>query len=74
MSFGIGFLLSAFGSDEEPEQLVRYEVKLLDGSDLALYSASHDFEVDDCVEISMHEDLEQHPPSMKRNKDACVTE
>lgn len=71
VSIGIGFLLSPFvsgGSDPEP---VRYEVELIDGGQMTIYHNSRDFEVDDCVEISVHPDEKEHPPTMKRNKGGC---
>jgi hypothetical protein len=71
LSIGIGFLLSAFSSEDAPENLVQYEVKLPDGKMLRLFSEQNEFEVSDCVEITMHEDVDQHPPVMKLNKDAC---
>ena len=71
VSIGIGFLLSPFvsgGSEPEP---VRYEVELIDGGQMTIYHNSRDFEVDDCVEISVHPDEKEHPPTMKRNKGGC---
>lgn len=71
VSIGIGFLLSPFisgGSDPDP---VRYEVNLIDGGQMTIYHDSQDFEVDDCVKITVHPDEKKHPPTMKRNKDGC---
>jgi hypothetical protein len=71
VSIGIGFLLSPFvsgGSEPEP---VRYEVELIDGGQMTIYHNSRDFEVDDCVRITVHPDEKKHPPTMKRNKDGC---
>ena len=73
VSVGIGFLLGAFssgGSDPDP---VRYEINLLDGGQMTLYDDSRDFEVGDCVEITVHPDEKKHPPEMKRNKGGCTT-
>ena len=71
VSIGVGVLLSSlFSGDSEPE-LVRYEVDLKDGGQFTIYLESRDFEVDDCVEISVHPDEDKHPPTMKRNKGAC---
>lgn len=70
-SIGLGFLLSdIFSSDSEPE-LVRYEVDLKDGGQFTIYLDSPDFEVDDCVEITLHPDEEKYPPTMTRKKGAC---
>ncbi len=71
ISIGLGFLLSQFnsgGSDPEP---VRYEVELEDGGQMTIYHDSRDFEVDDCVRITVHPDEEKHPPTMRRYKDGC---
>lgn len=71
VSIGLGFLLGSFssgGSDPEP---VRYEVNLIDGGQMTIYHDSRDFEVDDCVKITVHPDEEKHPPTMKRNKGGC---
>ena len=71
ISIGVGVLLSSlFSSDSEPE-LVRYEVDLKDGGQFTIYLESRDFEIDDCVEISVHPDEDEHPPTMKRSKGAC---
>jgi len=71
VSIGIGVLLSSFFSGESDQDLVRYEVDLKDGGQFTIYHDSRDFEVDDCVEITVHPDEDKHPPTMKRNKDAC---
>ncbi len=71
VSIGLGFLLGSFssgGSDPEP---VRYEIDLIDGGQMTIYHDSRDFEVDDCVEITVHPDEKKHPPTMKRNKGGC---
>jgi hypothetical protein len=71
VSIGIGVLLSSFFSGESDQELVRYEVDLKDGGQFTIYHDSRDFEVDDCVEITVYPDEDKHPPTMKRNKDAC---
>lgn len=71
VSIGIGFLLGAFssgGSDPEP---VRYEVDFTDGGQMTIYHDSRDFEVGDCVKITVHPDEKKHPPKMKRYKGGC---
>ena len=71
IGIGVGVLLSSFlSSDSEPE-LVRYEVDLKDGGQFTIYHESRNFEIDDCVEISVHPDEDKHPPTMKRKKGAC---
>jgi len=44
---------------------MRYEVELEDGDQISVYHDSHDFQIGDCVEITLH------PPAMKRIKDGC---
>ncbi|NCF36557.1 MAG: hypothetical protein GWP56_09245 [Gammaproteobacteria bacterium] len=61
ISIGLGFLL-------EP---VRYEVDLVDGGQMTIYHDSKDFEVGDCVKITVHPDEKKYPPTMKRNKGGC---
>jgi len=71
VSIGIGVLFSSIlsgGSDPNP---VRYEIDLLDGGQMTIYHDSRDFEVDDCVKITVHPDEKKHPPKMQRNKDGC---
>lgn len=71
VSIGIGVLLSSFFSGGSDQDLMRYEVDLKDGGQFTIYHDSHDFEVEDCVEITVYPDEDKHPPTMKRNKDAC---
>lgn len=71
ISIGLGFLLSDIFSGSSDQQLVRYEVDLKDGGQFTIYDDSLDFEVDDCVEITVHPDEDKYPPTMKRKKGAC---
>ena len=71
VSIGIGVLLSSFLSGDSDQDLVRYEVDLKDGGQFTIYHDSRDFEVDDCVEITVHPDEDKHPPTMKRKNGAC---
>ena len=64
-------MLSSFLSGDSDQDLVRYEVDLKDGGQFTIYHDSRDFEVEDCVEITVYPDEDKHPPTMKRNKDAC---
>ncbi len=50
---------------------MRYEVELEDGDQISVYHDSHDFQIGDCVEITVHPDEEEHPPRMKRIKGGC---
>lgn len=70
-SVGIGIVLlpsSLGGSDPDP---LRYEINLLDGGQMTIYHDSRDFEVDDCVTITVYPDQQNHSPTMKRNKGGC---
>ena len=71
VSVGLGFLVGLFDSGETEENPIRYQINLLDGSEITIYHLSRHFEVNDCVVITMHEDMEQNPPSMERSKDGC---
>ncbi len=72
ISLGLGFLFSPSSSREIPQKPVRYEVRMMDGSEFILYSDNYDFEIDDCVDITIHKDVENHPPQMKHNEDGCA--
>lgn len=69
---GIGVLLSSIGSGGSDPQPVRYDVDLQDGGQITIYHESRDFEVDDCVEITVYPDEKEHPPTMKRDKGGCT--
>ena len=71
VGIGVGVLLSSFLSSDSEPQLVRYEVDLKAGGQFTIYHDSRDFEVDDCVEITVHPDEDKYPPTMKRKKGAC---
>ena len=70
IGIGLGIFLSP-GSDSGPVKPVRYEVELEDGGQITVYHDSHDFEPGDCVEITVHPDEKENPPTMKRIKDGC---
>jgi hypothetical protein len=70
IGIGVGVLLSSIGSGRKSEP-VRYEVDLQDEGQITIFHSSRDFEVGDCVEITVFEDEEQHPPTMRRDKDGC---
>lgn len=67
---GIGVLLGSFGSKSKSEP-VRYEVDLEDEGQITIFHSSRDFEVGDCVEITVFEDETEHPPTMRRDEGAC---
>jgi len=71
ISLGLGFLFSPSGSEDKSETPIRYEIKMLDGSEMVLYSESANFEVEDCVEVTINEDVEKYPPAIRRSKGGC---
>jgi hypothetical protein len=70
-SIGLGFLLSPRNSGVSTRAPMRYEVELADGGQISVYHDSHDFQIGDCIEITVHPDDEEHPPRMKRIKGGC---
>lgn len=71
VSIGLGFLLSPFFSADSERDPVRYEVDLKDGGQITVYHESQDFEVDDCVKITIYPNEEKNPPAMKRDRGGC---
>ncbi|UCH40281.1 MAG: hypothetical protein JSU67_00825 [Gammaproteobacteria bacterium] len=71
MSIGIGVLLSSIGSGGSDPEPVRYEVNLIEGGQMTIYHDSRDFEVGDCVQITIHPDEKKHPPTMRRKESGC---
>lgn len=67
---GIGVLLSSIGSSSKSEP-VRYEIDFVDEGQITIFHSSKDFEVGDCVEITVFEDEAEHPPTMRRDEGAC---
>ncbi len=71
VSIGIGFLVSKILSGSNDPAPIRYEVELLDDESMTIYHDSRDFEVDDCVTISVYPEKQKKPPSMRRSEGAC---
>jgi hypothetical protein len=71
IGIGIGVLLSSIGSGDSDAKPVRYDIDLQDGGQITIYHESRDFEVGDCVEITVYPDESEHPPTMKRDKGGC---
>ena len=71
VSVGIGFLLSKMLSGSNDQPPIRYEVELLDGESMTIYHDSRDFEVDDCVAISVYPEKREKPPRMQRSEGSC---
>jgi len=71
VSIGIGFLISKMLSGGSSQPPMRYEVELLDGESMTIFHDSRDFEVDDCVEISVYPEKQKKPPRMQRSEGSC---
>ena len=71
IGIGIGVLLSSIGSGDSDARPVRYDVDLQDGGQITIYHESRDFEVEDCVEITVFPDEKDHPPTMRRDPGGC---
>lgn len=71
VSIGLGFLLGGFSSGSSDPEPVRYEIDLVDDGQMTIYHDSKDFEVGDCVKITVHPDEKKYPPTMKRHKGGC---
>jgi len=67
---GIGVLLGTFGGNSE-QQPVRYDINLQDGGQITVYHDSRNFEVGDCVRITVYPDEQKHAPDMERSKEGC---
>lgn len=68
---GIGVLLGTFGSGSSEQQPVRYDVDLQDGGQITIYHESRNFEVGDCVRITVYPDEQKQAPDMERSKEGC---
>lgn len=68
VSIGLGFLFFPFTSSSSDEELVRYQVDFEDGGQITIYHESRNFQVDDCVEITVYPDEEKEPPKMVRKQ------
>jgi|GEM_PF-1071526 len=71
IGIGIGVLLSSIGSGGDDKKPVRYDIDLPDGGQITVYNESRDFEVGDCVAITIYPDEKKHPPTMKRDQGGC---
>jgi len=68
---GIGVLMGTFGSGSSDQQPVRYDIDLQDGGQITVYHESRNFEVGDCVRITVYPDEQKHAPDMERSKEGC---
>ncbi len=71
ISFGLGFLFTSDDDSYTTETVTRYRIKMLDGSEMEIFSDSTKFQIDDCVEVTIHKDVEKKPPKLKRLEGNC---
>ena len=71
ISLGVGFLFRSEDSGVSTEIHVRYEIKMLDDSELVIISQSQGFEIGDCVETIVYKNVEKNPPQLKHKKGGC---
>ena len=69
-SIGVGSQSSP-GSSSKTRKSMRYEVELSEGGQMSVYHDSHDFEVGDCVEVTVNSTDNENPPGMQRVEDGC---
>jgi hypothetical protein len=70
-SIGLGILFSPRTSGSSSRVPMRYEVELQNEGRITVYHDSYEFQIGDCVEISLYPDEEEHSPAMKRIKGGC---
>jgi len=71
ISFGVGFLFSSDDDSYTTETVTRYLIRTLDGSEMEIFSDSARFQVDDCVEVTIHKDAEKIPPKLEPLEGGC---
>ncbi len=71
ISFGLEFLFLPEDPSYSTETTMRYAIKMRGGSELVIYSKSSQFSVDDCVEVTIHQDVENSPPKIKPFEEDC---
>jgi hypothetical protein len=71
VSIGVGVGVLLGGSSSSKSQPLRYDVDLSDGGQITIYDASPNFEVGDCVRITVYPDEQKHAPEMERSKEGC---
>ncbi len=70
-SVGLESLTSSTGTGYKSDTAMRYKIKLLDGSELSVYSESWRYRVDDCVDVIVSRDNKKKPPEIFLNKNDC---
>ena len=71
ISFGLGFLFTSDDDSYTTETVTRYQIRMLDGSEMEIFSDSTKFQVDDCVEVTINKDVENIPPKLERLDGNC---
>ena len=71
ISLGLGFLFTSEDDSYTTETTTRYKIKMTDGSEMDIFSNSTQYQVDDCVEVIVHKDVENNPPRLERLEGGC---
>ena len=68
-SFGLEYLSS--GSGYKSSTAISYDIELIEGDFLTVYSESWRYRVDDCVSVIINLDDNKIPPDIFRNNNDC---
>jgi len=68
-SFGLEYLSS--GSGYKSSTAIRYDIELLDGNFLTVYSEAWRYRVDDCVSVIINLEDDKTPPDIFLNNNDC---
>ena len=68
-SFGLEYLSS--GSGYKSSTAIRYDIELIEGNFLTVYSESWRYRVDDCVSVIINLDDDKIPPDIFLNNNDC---
>jgi len=68
-SFGLEYLSS--GSGYKSSTAIRYDIELIEGSFLTVYSESWRYRIDDCVSVIINLDDNKIPPDIFLNNNDC---
>lgn len=69
-SFGLEYL-AASDNGYKSNTAIRYDIKLLEGSLLTIYSEAWRYQVDDCVNVMIDLEDKKTPPLITLNKNDC---
>jgi len=71
ISFGLGFLFTTDDDSYTTETVTRYQISMLDGSEMEVFSDSTKFQIDDCVEVTVYKDVGNVQPKLKPLEGSC---